>query len=67
MDRETVMEAARTASERAYAPYSNFHVGAAILTAGGKIHSGLQHRERLVRPLHLRRAKRRDDHGLRRP
>jgi homotetrameric cytidine deaminase len=40
MDRETVMEAARAASQRAYAPYSNFHVGAAILTAGGKIHSG---------------------------
>ena len=40
MDLETVMEAARTASERAYAPYSNFHVGAAILTGGGEIYSG---------------------------
>ena len=40
LDRETVMEAARAGSERAYAPYSNFHVGAAILTQGGKIHSG---------------------------
>jgi cytidine deaminase len=40
LDLETVMEAARGASERAYAPYSNFHVGAAILTAGGKIHQG---------------------------
>ena len=40
MDRETVMQAARTASERAYAPYSDFQVGAAILTAGGKLHSG---------------------------
>ena len=37
---ETVMEAARTAAGRAYAPYSNFHVGAAILTGGGAIHSG---------------------------
>ena len=40
MDRETVMDAAREASQRAYAPYSNFHVGAAILTAGGKVYSG---------------------------
>ena len=40
LDLETVMEAARGASERAYAPYSNFHVGAAILTGGGKIYQG---------------------------
>ena len=40
LDLETVMEAARTAASRAYAPYSNFHVGAAILTGGGAIHSG---------------------------
>jgi cytidine deaminase len=40
LDLETVMEAARTAASRAYAPYSNFHVGAAILTGGGTIHSG---------------------------
>ena len=40
MDHETVMDAARAASEHAYAPYSNFHVGAAILTEGGKIYSG---------------------------
>ncbi|CAA9453770.1 MAG: Cytidine deaminase [uncultured Rubrobacteraceae bacterium] len=40
MDPETVMEAARAAASRAYAPYSNFHVGAAILTGGGTIHSG---------------------------
>ncbi len=37
---QAVMEAARAASERAYAPYSNFHVGAAILTRGGEIYSG---------------------------
>lgn len=37
---ETVMDAARAASKRAYAPYSDFHVGAAILTRGGAIHSG---------------------------
>ena len=40
MDLETVMEAAREASKSAYAPYSNFRVGAAILTEGGAIHSG---------------------------
>jgi len=40
LDLETVMETAREASNRAYAPYSNFHVGAAILTAGGSLYSG---------------------------
>src|SRR5215208_5991985 len=40
LDPEAVMEAARVAANRAYAPYSNFHVGAAILTGGGTIHSG---------------------------
>jgi cytidine deaminase len=40
LDSETVMETARAAASRAYAPYSNFHVGAAILTGGGIIHSG---------------------------
>ncbi len=34
------MEAARAASENAYAPYSNFRVGAAILTRGGAVHTG---------------------------
>jgi len=34
------MEAARAAASRAYAPYSNFHVGAAILTGGGHIYAG---------------------------
>ena len=40
MDAETLMEAARAAASRAYAPYSNFHVGAAILTKGGNMHPG---------------------------
>ncbi len=40
MDLETVMDAAQEASEMAYAPYSNFPVGAAILTARGVLHAG---------------------------
>ena len=40
MDLHEVMDAARAASERAYAPYSNFHVGAAILTEVGSVHTG---------------------------
>ena len=31
---------ARAAASRAYAPYSKFHVGAAVLGASGKIYSG---------------------------
>jgi cytidine deaminase len=40
LDPEVVMEAARAAANRAYAPYSNFHVGAAIITGGGTVYSG---------------------------
>ena len=40
MDLENFMESARDASKRAYAPYSNFHVGAAILTGGGNVYRG---------------------------
>lgn len=32
--------AAKTAASRAYAPYSRFRVGAAVLTSAGKIHAG---------------------------
>jgi cytidine deaminase len=37
---ETLIDAAREAARSAYAPYSNFRVGAAILTEDGTIHAG---------------------------
>ncbi|HEX7286081.1 MAG TPA: cytidine deaminase [Candidatus Angelobacter sp.] len=39
-DRETLIAAARKALLRAYAPYSHFHVGAAVLTAQGEVFTG---------------------------
>jgi cytidine deaminase len=39
-DLKTLMDVAREASKKAYAPYSNFRVGAAILTEGGTVHVG---------------------------
>ncbi len=35
-----VIEAAKLASKRAYRPYSNYNVGAAVLTFDGKIYAG---------------------------
>ena len=40
MDLDEVINAALEARERAYAPYSGFHMGAAVLTAGGTIVAG---------------------------
>ena len=39
--RENLIAQALQACQRAYAPYSRFHVGAAILEKGGVIHSGV--------------------------
>jgi cytidine deaminase len=37
---ETLLVQAWTAREMAYAPYSNFRVGAALLTASGQVYTG---------------------------
>ncbi len=39
-DVEAMFAAARGAMDRAYAPYSNFHVGACVRTGSGKLYSG---------------------------
>lgn len=38
--RERLIEAAQHAAKNAHAPYSRFHVGAAVLTASGEIFGG---------------------------
>ena len=40
MEEKELMEAARRAAGNAYAPYSNFHVGAALFTESGGLHTG---------------------------
>ena len=37
---EKLLVKARQAAERAYAPYSNFRVGSAVITASGRIYQG---------------------------
>lgn len=39
-DLEALLQTAREAQKRAYAPYSRFAVGAALLTASGKVFTG---------------------------
>ena len=38
--KKELIEAAREVREKAYAPYSNFKVGAAVRTKTGKIYTG---------------------------
>ncbi|MBN3556181.1 cytidine deaminase [Fictibacillus nanhaiensis] len=40
MNKEQLMEQAKLAREKAYVPYSKFKVGAALLTADGKVYNG---------------------------
>ncbi len=40
-DRQQIIQAALNAQKRAYCPYSNFPVGAAIQTASGKVYEGV--------------------------
>ena len=40
IDRDKLVQAAREVRERAYAPYSNYKVGAALLAADGAIFTG---------------------------
>ncbi len=51
-ERQRLVEAALEAREHAYAPYSHYAVGAAILTASGKIYTGANV-ENAVYPLGL--------------
>lgn len=41
--RQQLLQAAQAAAEQAYAPYSNFKVGAAVLQADGKVTTGANH------------------------
>ncbi len=40
MNKEQLMDQAKLAREKAYVPYSKFQVGAALLTADGKVYMG---------------------------
>ena len=40
MDEKSLVETAIQMKDKAYAPYSNFHVGAALLGKDGKVYTG---------------------------
>ena len=56
MTPEELIDLAKQARKQAYAPYSHYKVGAALLGKSGKVYTGLQRRECVVRPHGLRRA-----------
>ena len=41
VERQALIDLANEARKRAYAPYSNYHVGAALRTKNGKIYTGV--------------------------
>lgn len=41
MDNKKLMQAAKAAAQNAYAPYSKFKLGAALLTKSGKVFTGV--------------------------
>ena len=50
IDWAALRAAAVEAASRAYAPYSRFHVGAAALVDDGRVITGVQRGERVLRP-----------------
>jgi cytidine deaminase len=57
-DDTKLLEAAKDVRTRAYAPYSDFKVGAAVETENGDIYTGLQCRVGELRAHRLCRARR---------
>ena len=41
LEKQSLIDLANEARKRAYAPYSNYHVGAALRTRSGKIYTGV--------------------------
>ena len=54
--RKKLEAAAAKVMKNAHAPYSNFHVGSAMLLTNGKIYRGMQRGERVLRHDQLRRT-----------
>ncbi len=50
VDNEELIEKAKIAQRNAYAPYSNFHVGSALLCKGGEIFTGCNVENRSFTP-----------------
>ncbi len=59
-ERQALIDLAKEARRRAYAPYSNYPVGAALRTKSGKIFTGVNVENAAYPDWHVRRA----DSGL---